>query len=357
MVKKTIFMTRLAELREAIRKGDYAQNPFPSEAQLMKKFSIGRQTAVRILNALADEGLIVRRRGSGNVLSRVGQRSTGRIGLIVHGGDYCEIFTPISKAISLLSQKHGYTLLFGDVSSHCTSRRIRRVFELARKFLETGLDGLIFQPIELIPNADRVNAKLADMFSRAGVPIVLLDSDIVDAPDRSAYDLVSVDHFSVGRRLAGHLRSRGARRVVYLTQENRAPCVKARQLGIRVGCEGCELPGKEVYAYPDDVQGIKAMLRRERPDAIACYNDRQAALLLQTLSKLGKRVPEDVLVAGFDDVQFAKLTIPPLTTMHQPCDEIAASAFGLLLDRIRKPNLPPRSVILDSPLVVRGSTS
>ena len=99
------------------------------------------------------------------------------------------------------------------------------------------------------------------------------------------------------------------------------------------------------------------MLRRERPNAIACYNDRQAALLLQTLDKLGKRVPDDVLVAGFDDVQFAKLTIPQLTTMHQPCEEIAKSVFRLLLERIRNPQLPTRSVLLDSALVVRGSTS
>ena len=105
--------------------------------------------------------------------------------------------------------------------------------------------------------------------------------------------------------------------------------------------------------FPSESQ---LMLRRERPDAIACYNDRQAALLLQTLAKLGRSVPDDILVAGFDDVQYAKLTIPQLTTMHQPCAEIAAEAFRLLLDRIRNQQLPPRQVLLDAPLVVRGST-
>ena len=323
----------------------------------MRKFSVGRQTAVRILNQLAGEGLIVRRRGSGTFLSTVGRKATGRIGLIVHGSDYCEIFSPISKAISLLCQKSGYTLLFGDVSMHCTSRRIRRVFELAEKFIETGLDGLVFQPIELVPNAEKVNARLTDLFTYAGIPVVLLDSDIVEGPRRSAYDLVAVDHFSVGRRLAEHLRDTGAKRIVYLTQPHRAPCVKTRQLGVNVGCEGLPLAGKAVFAEPDDEAAIRRILRRERPDAIACYNDRQAALLLQTLTKLGKRVPDDVRVAGFDDVQFAKLTIPQLTTMHQPCAEIAESVFRLLLERIRNPQQPVRSVLLDSPLVVRSSTS
>ena len=353
----TIYQAKVAELREAIRAGKYANRPFPSETQLMRKFSVGRQTAVRILNRLADEGLIVRRKGAGNFLTGRGLRTTGRIGLIIHGSDYCEIFAPISKAVSALCQKHGYTLLFGDVSSHCAARRVKRIFELAEKFVEEGLDGLILQPIELVPNAEKVNARLTDLFARACVPVVLLDSDIVEGPRRSAYDLVAVDHFSVGRRLAEHLREAGAARIVYLTQPNRAPCVKARQLGVKIGSEGCALAGESVFAEPDDADAIRRMLQRERPDAIACYNDRQAALLLQTLGRLGKRVPDDVLVAGFDDVQFAKLTMPQLTTMHQPCEEIAKNAFRLLLDRIRDPRLPARSVLLDSALVVRGSTS
>ena len=112
-------------MRTAIRNGDYAQKPFPSETQLMRKFGIGRQTAVRVLNELVGEGLVVRRKGSGTFLSQAGRKATGRIGLIVHGSDYCEIFSPISKEISQLCQKNGYSLLLGDVSSQCTAKRIR----------------------------------------------------------------------------------------------------------------------------------------------------------------------------------------------------------------------------------------
>ena len=353
---QAVYLSVVLTLRAAIRNGEYAQKPFPSETQLMRQFGVGRQTAVRVLKELEREGLVVRRRGAGTFLSKTGRTATGRIGLIVHGSDYCEIFSPIAKAISLLCQKNGYTLLFGDVSRHCTARRVKRIFELADKFVAEGLDGLVFQPIELVPNAEAVNARLVDRFTRAGVPVVLLDSDIVEAPRRSDFDLVAVDHFSVGRLLAEHLRDNGTRRVVYLTQPHRAPCVTARQLGVKVGCEGLQLAGKAVFAEPDDVVAVRRMLKRERPDAIACYNDRQAALLLQTLAKLGKRVPDDICVAGFDDVQFAKLTIPQLTTMHQPCEEIAKAVFGLLMDRIRKPDLPAREVLLNSKLVVRGST-
>ena len=351
-----MYLDVASALRTAIRNGDYAQKPFPSETQLMRKFGIGRQTAVRVLNELVAEGLVVRRKGSGSFLSQAGRKATGRIGLVVHGSDYCEIFSPISKEISQLCQKNGYSLLLGDVSSQCTARRIRKVLDVARRFVAQGLDGVVFQPVELVPDAEAVNRQLAETFDRAGVPVVLLDSDIVCAPERSRYDVVSVNHLDVGRRLAMHLRKSGATRVVYLTQKDRAPCVQARQLGVKIGCEGLPLDGKAVYAEPEDVDAVRRMLRRFRPDAVVCYNDRQAALLLQTLDKLGRKVPDDIMVVGFDDVQYARLTIPQLTTMRQPCGEIAAAAFRMLMERIRNPNLPARMEILDSQLTIRGST-
>ena len=344
-------------LREEIRAGRYgSRGAFPSETQLLRRFGTSRQTVVRALDVLRKEGLIIRHKGAGTFLSAAGKRATGRIGLIVHGSDYCEIFAPIAKRISVLCQERGYSLLFGDVSSQCTAKRIRKVVDLADRFVEEGVDGVIFQPIELVPNAVEVNREVMTRFDRAGVPVALLDSDIVPGPERSGYDLVSVNHFEVGRRLATHLRAVGARRVVYLTQRDRAPCVQARQLGVKTGCEGMEVPGTAFVGEPEDEKAIRRLLKRYRPDAIACYNDRQAALLMQTLSKVGRRVPEDVMVAGFDDVQVAKLTVPQLTTMHQPCDEIATATIGLLMDRIRNQAIPPRAVVIDAPLVVRKST-
>jgi DNA-binding LacI/PurR family transcriptional regulator len=356
MGKPVVYLSKVNELREAIRGGAYADGSFLSEAQVMRKFGVGRQTAVRILNELVKDGLIVRRPGAGTFLSRLGRRATGRIGLIIHGSDYCELFAPVAKQISQACQASGYGLMFGDVSALDTPERVRRVMELVDKFLADGLDGLVFQPVELVPDAAKINGRIVKRFTDAGVPVALLDSDIVPAPQRSDCDLVSVDHLSVGRRLAQHLREAGARRVVYLMQKDRAPCVRERQTGVALGCEGLPLPGKAVFADPEDRAAVRRMLKRERPDAIACYNDRQAAHLLQTLAQLGVRVPQDVRVTGFDDVLCARLTIPPLTTMHQPCEAIGSTIVKLLVERIREPSLPVRTVLLDSPLVVRQST-
>ena len=188
------------------------------------------------------------------------------------------------------------------------------------------------------------------------MPLVLLDSDIVNAPERSGYDLVAVNHFDAGRRLGAHLRATGAKRIAYLMQADRAPCVQERYLGVRTACEGLALAGQALLAEPDDAAAVRRFLRRYRPDALACYNDRQAVLLMKTLAALGVRVPDDVAVAGFDDVNYAALATPRLTTMHQPCEELAALAFETLLFRMAHPDAPARESFLNAPLVVREST-
>ena len=75
-----------------------------------------------------------------------------------------------------------------------------------------------------------------------------------------------------------------------------------------------------------------------------------------TLDVLGKRVPEDIMIAGFDDVQHASLMIPQLTTIHQPCSDIAELAVCRILSRIGNPNQTPIEILLPSPLIERGST-
>ena len=112
-----------------------------------------------------------------------------------------------------------------------------------------------------------------------------------------------------------------------------------------------------LQADPEDVTSVRAYLRKYKPDAIICGNDTAAAYLKHTLDALGKRVPEDIMLAGFDDVQHATIMTPQLTTIHQPCDDIATMAVRTLLERISEPSLPPREIFLPAPLVVRRSTT
>jgi len=94
-----------------------------------------------------------------------------------------------------------------------------------------------------------------------------------------------------------------------------------------------------------------------RDERIATYlaNDMTAAALLQTLAELDVSVPDDAAVVGFDDVKYSRLLGPPLTTIRQPCEAIGQAALQVMFDRIREPNLPARTVLLETTLVVRRS--
>ena len=79
-------------------------------------------------------------------------------------------------------------------------------------------------------------------------------------------------------------------------------------------------------------------------------------MLVKSLIAIGKRVPEDVAVTGFDDESIARSSVPPLTTIRQPAGLIAKTAFKTLLARIRYPQNDPREILLDAPLITRKST-
>ncbi len=76
---------------------------------------------------------------------------------------------------------------------------------------------------------------------------------------------------------------------------------------------------------------------------------------MHQLLKFGVRIPEQVRLVGINDVKYAGFLPVPLTTLHQPCQQIGAAALAVMLDRLQNPNMPVRDVLLDCELVVRQS--
>jgi len=333
--------------------------PFPSERALAKRFDVSRPTISQALQELRGQGYLTRRRGSGTFLTQKGRNAGGRIGLIIPGISHEEIFPPICRELSTLAQTHGYALLFADISSRDPRDRAETAKTLAEEYAKQGVSGVIFQPIEFVRDATRINREILAVFDRAKIPVVLLDYDVVPPPERSAYDLVAIDNFDAGRRLAIHLVAAGAKRIAFLMRPNWGFSVRDRLVGVKYVATETERSAKTIklVCEPDDVAAIrKALGGRNAPDAIVCGNDTAAAKLLTVLRKLGKRVPQDVMVAGFDDVQHATLVSPPLTTIHQPCEALARTVFDVLTDRINVPGREPRKITLEAPLVTRDST-
>jgi len=345
-------------LKNQILSGKYdVAKPFPSMRSLIQRFGMSKTTVQRALDELFHLGLISRKQGRGTFIT--GQRASRRIGLIVPGVAYSEFFPPIVNEISRLSQKEGYTLLFGAVTSQDPGVRARQAKKFAGQLIKDGVAGVIFQPLEFLSDLTEKNQEIVNHFKRANIPVVLACCDFVKPPERSGYDVIGINNVEAGAMMASHLVDSGVRRICFLMRPNRGMSIRSRFRGVvmALGCEDrvrCKCD--QLVAEVDDLLALKRFLRRHRPDAFICGSDSDAAKFKVTLEKAGLKVPDDVMLAGFNDVQMASILTPSLTSIHIPCKEIAATAFYRLLARIANPDLPAMECLLPVRLVARGST-
>ena len=348
-----------AKLGAEIRAGKYAaRRSFPSLTKIMQRFDVTRVTAMRSVDELKRSGVVAAVPKSGIVVRRAASR---KIGLIVPGVAVTDFFKPVVSEINRLARNAGYELRFGEVWSDVREERIAQVRELAAEFIKGKLAGVIYEPLAG-PIGDEINPHILELFDKKDIPVVLIDCDIVPFPDRSHYDVVGVNDLEAGARIAKHLLDVGAKRIHFLICSLCPTTFTNRLAGAesQLKLAGVKMPngGNVLYAEADDLKALKRYLKKQsrRPDAFICSNDAIAAVFKQTLEKAGLRVPEDVMLTGFADLQIASLMTPQLTTIRQNREQMAQAAFCRLMARIEDPSLPPCDMFLSAPLVVRGST-
>lgn len=352
-------------LRADIVSGAYDPGArLPSEPQLVKQFGVSRPTVARALLDLQHEGLIERRAGSGTYVRAGGpvttSVSTRQLGLLIPGLGNTEIFELICGELASLVRVQDYTLLWGGSTHprHDTDASLEHAEELCRHFMERRVSGVFFAPYELVPERESANRRIAETLRQAGIPVVLLDRDLQSFPNRSDFDLVGIDNIAGGYLLAEHLIKLGCRHICFVARPHSAPTVDARIAGVREALVRHRLetdPRWLRVGDPGEAKFVRSLSAGNQADAFICANDNTAALLLRSLEAAGVKVPRDVRVVGFDDAKYATLVSPPLTTIHQPCRDIAAVALRLMLERIAQPTLPARCVSLTPRLVLRES--
>ncbi len=337
------------ELLADIAGGKYGPaGRLPSEAQLVKKFGVSRPTVARALRDLQTEGLIERRAGSGTYVRRQTPNSPAsrQLGLLIPGLGAVEIFGLICGELASLARAGEYTLLWGDSAhprqDHDMSQE--HAVKLCEQFIERRVAGVFFAPFDLTDGKEQANRRIAERFGKAGIPVVLLDRDLLPFPHRSNLDLVGIDNLAAGCLLAEHLFKLGCRRLAFVAMSHFPPTVDGRIAGVREALVRQQLELR-----------LRSLVGGRRWDAVICGNDLTAAHLMRTLEKNNVRVPRDLRVVGFDDAKYATLLSVPLTTVHQPCRDIAITAYRAILERIAEPTLPARTVLLAPRLVVRES--
>ncbi len=190
------------------------------------------------------------------------------------------------------------------------------------------------------------------------LPVVVLAGD-----GHSAVPAVRVDNAAAMATLTRHLLAdHGLRRLEFVGDPSGSPDVTERWEGFRQAHRQLELPPPRApirvgLQQPDGVYAAEQLLRRAiRPQGIVCANDETALGLLVGASGRGLRVPDDLVITGFDDIPMAALVSPPLTTVRQPVRDLAAQTARLLLQAAAGGvDRPDEGLVLPTDLVVRGS--
>jgi GntR family transcriptional regulator of arabinose operon len=346
------------DLHSAIKAGAFQRGDrLPSETELGKRYGASRITVAKAINELHLQGLVSRRAGSGtHVLAPKISRSHV-FGLLIPDLGRTEIFEPICHGMmqSPLSKPH--SLLWGHSMDESTHQE-REAEQLCHKYIAQKVSGVFFAPLEFTPDKDAVNKRIVSELDRAGIQVVLLDRCYAPYSMRSKYDLVGIDNRRAGFLITQHLFLHGVKRVAFVAKPLSASTVTARIAGYREAlfAHGIHLQQDLVCrGDPEDPSFIQKMLKECRPDSIVCANDFTAGRVMTGLASQGIRVPEEIRIAGIDDVKYASLLPVPLTTQHQNCADIGAMAMVTMLQRVEKPDLPARDILLQTNTVIRKS--
>lgn len=287
-----------------------------------------------------------------NVLARnLVQRSTTTVGILV--GDLANpIFSELAKLAEQQLAEAGMATMICNTDGR--SDQEQRKVEMLLEHRVAGVLMLQF-------SGERSTlARLRE----AGTAVV-----VVSQWEEGADSVVLDDR--LGAELAvTHLLELGHRRIAYLSSELvEEQTERTRLEGYERALRARRVPpdprlvlrlGDPAYLRSDDsLRGeISGLLALADPvTAVFASNDLLAIDVLETVEELGVRVPGDLSIVGFDDIRLAGLARVSLTTVAQPCEELARIGIDLLLERIRGASAPPRLRLLAPSLVVRGSTA
>lgn len=299
------------------------------------------ETRQRILDAVR----VLRFTPSGAARSLITRR-TDTIGAILpdlHG----EYFSELIRGLDQAARARGLHLLVS--SSHGTSDETAA----ALRAMNGRVDGLVV----MSPHAD---STFLEHNLPANLPAVLVNTG-VDLPGHIQF---VVDNFGGAAEMTRHLLAAGRERIAFIRGPDGNHESLERLRGYRAGLQKVQKQGQQEIIFDGDftqetgwATGQRIAKLKVRPDAIFASNDMMAIGCLAALSAAGVRVPEDIAVAGFDDIPMARYLTPALSTVRVPIAALGANALNALMDIVEAPaiDVPHPMIVMPVELVVRQS--
>jgi DNA-binding LacI/PurR family transcriptional regulator len=294
-------------------------------------------TRQRVLTAADELGYQPDRRAS-----RLGRSRTRMLGVVF--GLSHDFHAEVVDGIYAAASEHGYEVVLSGVSASRTET------EAVRAVLAERCEAVVLVGPQLS------SRDIADLSGRLPTVCVLRQLRV------SAVDVVRTDEAAGLAELVGHLHDLGHERILYLDGGS-APGAAPRRRGYFAAMnqrhlEPATMPGgltEESGASAAD-QILQCPPNR-RPTAVATFNDRCALGLMNTLIRRGLRVPEDISVAGFDDIAAARYAHVGLTTLRQDTDRLAQLAVDRLRQRLEGNAAPSPAGVVPATLMVRDTTA
>ena len=273
-------------------------------------------------------------------------RRTRTIGLVV-----TTVADPFASevvcGIEQTANDHGYSVFLAD--SNADPERERKVVQA---FAERRVDGIIV-------TSSRVGALYLTRLAEMMVPIVLVNDQYPGAFVHS----VMIRNLEGSRAAAKHLIGLGHRRIAYLGDQFGYQSDAERFAGYREALDAAGIrfhPELVVHGDGKPEAAMRAMdsllALANPPTALCCYNDMSALGAMRSIWVHGLRVPDDISVAGFDDLFFASYTQPPLTTVRQPMRRMGQLAMESLF-KLMSGEESVAKIEVEAELIVRGSTA
>lgn len=246
-------------------------------------------------------------------------------------------FTALAQAVTDAAWQHGLALILASAGAD-PQKESEAIIAL-----EERSDGVIW-----IPGSSQT-------FLTPSVPMVVLDRP---APELAAFDSISSDHHAGGAAAAKFLQQLGRRRVGLITGPSDSPNANSRRDGFLATLKATDLLWQCEAAFTLNLpETIAQKLKDPLLDAVFAASDVMAIGVLRKLKEYGRDVPGDVSVIGYDDIPWAALVEPQLTTIQQPVIALGECAVETLAARIAQPNAPLTHHLLPINLIKRASTT
>ena len=325
-------------------------------ADVAREAGVSAMTVSRVVNEKGEVGPATRQRVL-EIVERLGYRPsaiarglatqrTGSLGLVMP--DVANpFFSDVARGAEHVAYAEGYNIFLCN-----TDEDPQRELSVLQSLEEKQVDGVVLCSSRL--DDGELEAALAH--HPAGVLVNRrLEMDGVVGS-------VLIDDEAGGRMATQHLVQAGHRAVGFLAGPPASHSGQQRAKGYRAALTAAALPHNLDWTRHCSpvVQGGREIARRlltAYPEltALFCYNDLVAVGALQACADLGRQVPDDIAIVGFDDIPLAALVIPPLTTCRVPRYELGAQAMQLLLDQIGGCPGECEEVVLQPELIVRAS--